>query len=182
MVSFKAKVTEDVPSNRLLTLKTEKRSGEDEMVLSVAHPGEAPDFRSTGDLKADTEVSVTIKDAPVWEVEAGEDIAVGSYVESGESGVVVSADDGFGYAVESVKAGNVAKVVRRPSGSDGDPGKPGKNGKSAYQIAKDSGFEGTKDEWLSSLKGPQGDPGKNAEPQFTEEEVTALKGLITDGE
>jgi hypothetical protein len=29
-------------------------------------------------------------------------------------------------------------------------------GKSAYDIAVDNGFEGTEQEWLASLKGPQG--------------------------
>ena len=49
----------------------------------------------------------------------------------------------------------------------GDPGA------SAYDIARANGFEGTEAEWLASLKGdpgetgpagPQGDPGKDAEP------------------
>lgn len=46
----------------------------------------------------------------------------------------------------------------------GDPGKqgePGPNGKSAFEIAQDNGFEGTEEEWLASLKGPQGNPGTN---------------------
>lgn len=38
-------------------------------------------------------------------------------------------------------------------------GPPGKDGKSAYQIALDNGFEGTEEEWLLSLTGPQGETG-----------------------
>ncbi|WP_200411462.1 collagen-like protein [Virgibacillus salexigens] len=45
------------------------------------------------------------------------------------------------------------------AGNKGDPGKNGTDGKSAYQIAKDNGFEGTESEWLASLKGEKGDPG-----------------------
>lgn len=39
-------------------------------------------------------------------------------------------------------------------------GPPGKDGKSAYQIALDNGFEGTEEEWLLSLTGPQGEQGE----------------------
>lgn len=42
-----------------------------------------------------------------------------------------------------------------PAGPQGDPGK------SAYQVALDNGFEGTEQEWLTSLKGAKGDPGQN---------------------
>jgi hypothetical protein len=44
-------------------------------------------------------------------------------------------------------------------GAQGDPGEPGADGKSAYEIAVDNGFEGTEQEWLDSLVGPQGEPG-----------------------
>lgn len=36
-----------------------------------------------------------------------------------------------------------------------------KDGASAYDIAVAYGFKGTEQEWLDSLKGPQGDPGKD---------------------
>lgn len=39
-------------------------------------------------------------------------------------------------------------------------GNQGPAGKSAYQLAVESGFEGTQEEWLNSLKGPQGPAGK----------------------
>lgn len=39
-------------------------------------------------------------------------------------------------------------------------GNQGPAGKSAYQLAVESGFEGTQEEWLNSLKGPQGPTGK----------------------
>ena len=46
-------------------------------------------------------------------------------------------------------------------GKDGSDGKDGAPGKSAYEIAKEKGFEGTEQEWLASLKGNDGLPGKD---------------------
>lgn len=40
-------------------------------------------------------------------------------------------------------------------------GTDGANGKSAYEVARESGFTGTKEEWLESLKGQKGDKGEN---------------------
>ena len=39
----------------------------------------------------------------------------------------------------------------------------GANGKSAYEIAKEHGFQGTEEEWLASLVGRQGDKGEKGE-------------------
>lgn len=47
-------------------------------------------------------------------------------------------------------------------------------GKSAYAIAVAHGFRGTEQEWLDSLKGPQGEPFTYAD--FTQEQLEALKG------
>lgn len=43
----------------------------------------------------------------------------------------------------------------------------GADGKSAYEIAVDNGFEGTEQEWLESLVGPQGPRGPEG-PQGTD--------------
>ena len=43
--------------------------------------------------------------------------------------------------------------------ADVHDGKDGADGKSAYQIAVDSGFDGTEQAWLASLKGEKGDKG-----------------------
>lgn len=40
-------------------------------------------------------------------------------------------------------------------------GRDGRDGKSAYEIARENGFTGTKEEWLLSLKGEKGDKGEN---------------------
>lgn len=47
---------------------------------------------------------------------------------------------------------------------------------SAYGVAVLRGFEGTPDEWLASLKGPQGDPGNVSFDELTEEQIAMLKG------
>jgi len=52
----------------------------------------------------------------------------------------------------SIDAGEVPTV----KGDDGEPGADGEDGESAYEIAVDEGYVGTKEEWLSSLKGDDG--------------------------
>lgn len=42
-------------------------------------------------------------------------------------------------------------------------GEKGENGLSAYELAVQEGFEGTLEEWLDSLVGPQGEPGRQGE-------------------
>lgn len=44
-------------------------------------------------------------------------------------------------------------------GPQGEQGIPGAEGKSAYQIAKEAGFEGDETSWLASLKGEKGEQG-----------------------
>ena len=48
-----------------------------------------------------------------------------------------------------------------PQGQQGVAGENGADGESAYQIAVDNGFEGTEQEWLASLVGPQGPKGED---------------------
>ena len=56
-----------------------------------------------------------------------------------------------------------------PKGDKGDPGPAGEDGTDGAKGAKGD-------------KGDPGPAGKDAEPQFTEEEVTALKALIEEPE
>ena len=52
--------------------------------------------------------------------------------------------------------------------------------KDAYEIAQEVGYEGTREEWILSLTGPQGDKGEKGDPflyeDFTEEQLAALVG------
>ncbi|RBP89393.1 head fiber protein [Cytobacillus firmus] len=110
MVQFKAKVMEDIPANRLL----KKTSTATEIQLNLAQPGDTPVFRSNGDITAGSEVLVTIKNEPVWNVEAGEDINAGSNVNVGVDGklvAVVDGSEGVGYVTNAVASGEVATVI-----------------------------------------------------------------------
>jgi hypothetical protein len=40
-------------------------------------------------------------------------------------------------------------------------GRDGRDGKSAYEVAVDAGFRGSESDWLKTLKGPPGPPGKD---------------------
>jgi hypothetical protein len=89
--------------------------------------------------------------------------------------------------LEYVNNGILVDGVGR-DGKDGKDGAKGDNGESAYEVAVSEGFEGTKEEWLASLKGATGDDGKSAyqiavETGYTGTKaqwVASLKG--TDGE
>lgn len=54
---------------------------------------------------------------------------------------------------------NLGKIV----GKDGLDGTNGQNGLSAYEIAKNGGFIGTEEDWLSSLKGEKGERGEKGQ-------------------
>src|SRR5699024_9686110 len=74
-----------------------------------------------------------------------------------------------------------------PKGDKGDAGPAGKDGADGEKGAKgDKGEPGPAGkDGADGEKGPKGDkgePGKDAEPQFTEEEVAALKALIEEPE
>ena|SRR5699024_2290445 len=177
MTEFKAIVIEDVEANRLLSLE----GGNGIPQISVTEAGGTPDFRSTGAIKADAEVKVTLKNNPVWFVEAGEDLDAGSFVEVGEEGVLVTAEStGIGYVAESVEEGGIAKLVRKasggigergpqgPKGDKGDKGEPGADGKDGADGAKGA----------TGAKGAAGKDGFPTEAQWDDlvDRVTALEG------
>lgn len=174
MSTFRALVTEDVQPNRLLSLA----GGNGIPTISITPPGGSPDFRSTGELKAEQVVTVTLRNDPVWQVEAGEDLTAGTYVQVGESGVVVASEEGFGYVAEAVQAGELAKVVRKSSGGGSGPqGPQGPQGPKG-----DPGPEGPAgpkgDKGDRGAKGDKGDPGEVTQEEFDalEARVAALEG------
>ena len=153
MTTFRALVTEDVEGNRLLSMA----GGNGIPQISVTEVGGSPDFRSTGPIAADTEITVTLKNNPVWSVEAGEDLSAGTYVEVGTGGVLVASDgEGIGYVSEEVAEGGLAKLVRKASGGEGPQGPKGDKG--------DPGIQG--DRGPEGAKGDKGDPGTDGTDGF----------------
>ena len=125
MNSFLALVTEDVKANRLLSLI----GGNGVPRIAITPAGGEPDYRSTIDLKANEEITVSLENNPIWGIEAGEDIGAGAYVEVGEKGKIVASDgEGIGYITEGVKNGEVASFVRKASGGAGKKGPKGDPG------------------------------------------------------
>ncbi|GGJ62023.1 hypothetical protein [Virgibacillus salexigens] len=141
MAQFKATVTESVPAHRLLSIG----DGESVVAIGLTAAGEQPDFYSTRNIEANEEVYVTIKGEIVWEIEAGEDLSIGQFVEAGEGGVVVaSAGEGIGYVAEPVATGSIAKVIKQstagvpgPQGDTGSKGAKGDPGVSVTEITSD---------------------------------------------
>jgi hypothetical protein len=60
--------------------------------------------------------------------------------------------------------------LQGPQGEPGPQGEQGERGKSAYEVAQETGFVGSMQEWIQSLKGeqgpegPKGDQGPQGEP------------------
>lgn len=69
----------------------------------------------------------------------------------------ISAEETEEMLTEYAKEENVVEIVNQAV----EGFTKGADGKSAYEIAQEvTGFEGTKEEWLASLKGEKGDPGE----------------------
>lgn len=54
-----------------------------------------------------------------------------------------------------------AKLENLKQGLDGEKGEKGEDGLSAYELAKQEGFNGSLTDWLKSLKGEKGDRGQS---------------------
>lgn len=70
--------------------------------------------------------------------------------------------DGYWY-INGENSGVKAEGSDGKDGQNGEPGKNGENGISAYEVARNNGFEGTEEEWLSSLVGEKGEKGETGE-------------------
>ena len=122
MTQFTAKVVEDIPAHRLIALGGINRDGNPEegwetVYLILSRKGWIPDMVSTESLNYGDFVTVTIKNNPIWRVEAAEDLPAGTLVQSTDDGRVkhyVPADGNhIGYTTHSVKSGDVVTVVRK---------------------------------------------------------------------
>lgn len=56
-------------------------------------------------------------------------------------------------------------------GDKGDKGDKGDTGQSAYEMAIEQGYVGTQEQWLTSLKGEQGEDGKSIEIKVVNENI-----------
>src|SRR5690625_5152589 len=122
MTTFKAKVTQDNPANRLIGLRGiftegDQEEGWETVYLILSKKGWIHNLVSTFDLEKGSFVNVTIKNNPIWKVEASEDLPAGTLVQCDDDGRVkhYRPEDGshFGYTTHSVKAGEVVEVVRK---------------------------------------------------------------------
>lgn len=122
MTSFKAKVLDDIPANRLVGLGGINRNDDPEegwntVYLVTPKLGQIPDLVATKMLEKDQEVNVTIRNNPVWHVEAAERLPAGTLVQCTDDGRVQNfkTSDGtyFGFTIESAEIGDVVPIVRK---------------------------------------------------------------------
>jgi len=122
MTKFKAKVTQDIPANRLVALggintEDNPEEGWETVYLIPSKRGWIPDLVSTSDLEKDSVVNVTIKNNPVWKVEASQNLPAGTLVQCDDDGRAknYTPADGnhIGYTTHSAKEGEVVEVVRK---------------------------------------------------------------------
>src|SRR5699024_6169497 len=113
------------PANRLVGLGGINRDdnpeeGWDTVYLIMPELGQIPDLVATGALEEGQEVNVTIKNNPVWNVEAAERLPAGTLVQCTDDGRVQNyyTTDGtyFGFTIESAEEGDVVPVVRKYGG------------------------------------------------------------------
>ena len=88
--------------------------------------------------------------------EKGDTGAAGAKGEKGDTGATGAAGEKGDTGATGAKG---EKGDKGEPGATGAAGKDGAAGKSAYQIAVASGFDGTEQAWLASLKGEKGDKG-----------------------
>ncbi|ENY5526582.1 hypothetical protein ACFZL0_002605 [Staphylococcus pseudintermedius] len=89
--------------------------------------------------------------------------------EGGEASAKGEAGQSITILSQRVKDGNILvkfsdeTTLTIPKGQDGRDGVNGTNGLSAYELAKNSGFTGTIEEWLKLLKGEDDAKGERGE-------------------
>jgi len=122
MTTFKAKVLDDIPANRLVGLGGINRDdnpeeGWETVYLVIPKLGVIPDLVTAGALEKDQEVDVAIKNNPVWHVEAAERLPAGTLVQCTDDGRVqnyLTTDGTYcGFTTESAEIGDVVPIVRK---------------------------------------------------------------------
>lgn len=122
MTTFKAKVIENIPADRLIGLGGVNSAGDLEegwetIYLKPAELGWTPDFVSTVELEEGQEVTVTVKNNPTWTAEASERIPAGTLVQCDVDGRVKNykPKDGshIGYTTHSAEEGDLVTFVRK---------------------------------------------------------------------
>src|SRR5690625_2226164 len=125
MTKFEAKVIQNVPANRLLALgginsEDNQEEGWETIYLKPSELGWIPDVVTSEDLEEGSVLNVTIKNNPVWEVEASQDLPAGTLVMCDVDGRVRSYNPSLGnhigYTTHSVKVGEVVEIVRKYGG------------------------------------------------------------------
>ena len=100
--------------------------------------------------------------------ERGADGATGATGADGKNAEANVKGNGNGTHTVTIKDGNgnttttiVKDGATGAKGDTGDPGRKGSDGKSAYEIAVANGYTGDESQWLASLKGRDGDRGRD---------------------
>lgn len=178
MTKFKAKVTQDIPANRSVALggintEDNPEEGWETVYLIPSKRGWIPDLVSTSDLEKDSVVNVTIKNNPVWKVEASENLPAGTLVQCDEDGRVkhYRPEDGnhFGFTTHSVKAGEVVRIVRKY-------GHMPQNQEETMAFTPQSKEDNANDLTVSELKQLLDEKGIEYNVKATKKELIALLG------
>src|SRR5690625_5897635 len=116
MANIKAKAVETIPANRLLALAGIDSNGNPNegwktVYIKTSELGWIPDFVTSGEIEEESEVTITIRDNPVWSVEAAQNLPAGTLVMCDVDGRVKTyrPEDGnhIGYTTHSVNEGEV---------------------------------------------------------------------------
>src|SRR5690625_1034406 len=122
MTTFAAKVTQNIPANRLIGLGGVNTEGDPEegwetVYLILSKKGWIPDLVSTADLEKGSVVNVKIKNNSVWKVESSEDLPAGTLVQCDDDGRRRQSrpHDGShsGSTTHSGRAGEVGEIVSK---------------------------------------------------------------------
>ena len=158
------------------------------------------DYDKTGTLFKEEAQPITPSTTPLYRQIVGE---AGYDTDSGIYGLGRSYDNGKTFHVMDTVYG---RIYRQQDGDSIWPflqskvgtikGEKGADGKSAYEVAVANGYTGTQAQWLASLKGADGAPGKDGQtwqPYIADDkrwhirlinnvDMPAIVGVITQGD